>query len=125
MNKLFSASLIALWVTLSYGTFNAAVQAQQSGIGGVWFTLTDNNPFDGIVYVEGHVWSYNGTEWVYGPPEDLSHFIEDDHHCPEHPVVPVDPTPPPAVPLPAAVWLFGSAILALITIARRNRLSKV
>ncbi len=35
--------------------------------------------------------------------------------------VPPEPVPPSAVPLPAAAWLFGSALLALAGIARRQR----
>jgi len=31
------------------------------------------------------------------------------------------PTPPSAVPLPAGVWLFGSAVLALVGVSRRKR----
>jgi hypothetical protein len=30
-------------------------------------------------------------------------------------------TPPPAVPLPAAAWLFGSALLGLVGVARRKK----
>lgn len=39
------------------------------------------------------------------------------------PVTQAPPTvvPPAAVPLPAAAWLFGSALLALAGIARRRR----
>jgi hypothetical protein len=35
--------------------------------------------------------------------------------------VPPEPVPPSAVPLPAAAWLFGSALVALAGIARRKR----
>jgi len=29
--------------------------------------------------------------------------------------------PPPAVPVPAAVWLFGSGLLGLVGVARRKK----
>jgi hypothetical protein len=32
-------------------------------------------------------------------------------------------TPPPTVPVPAAVWLFGSGLLGLVGVARRRKLS--
>jgi hypothetical protein len=34
---------------------------------------------------------------------------------------PGTPNPPPAVPVPAAVWLFGSGLLGLVGVARRRK----
>jgi hypothetical protein len=32
------------------------------------------------------------------------------------------PPPPPAVPVPAAAWLMGSALVGLSAVARRRRI---
>ena len=111
--------IFLIWSVLCYVTYSSLSQAQQSGSGGVWFTQTDNNPFDGQEYVEGYEWTYDGTSWTYGPPIDLLDHLEGGHNCPEHPI---DPSVPVStVPLPAAVWLFGSAVIGLLAVGRGRR----
>lgn len=66
---------------------------------------------DWTVYFENL--SDTGTLVVDFDPADFSHWTEYGAD--------VIVTDPPEVPLPAAAWLFGSALLGLVTVARRRK----
>lgn len=119
--KIIRTSIVILVASLA----SLCATAQQSG-GGIWFTSTGSTALEemfsgGPEYTPGYVWDFDGTNWVYGPPTPPTHYVPGDHHCPEHPIEPVVPPVPSPVPLPAAVWLFASAMLGLLGIARTRR----
>ena len=41
----------------------------------------------------------------------------------DEPIIPPTGGPPAAIPVPAAVWLFGSGLLGLVGVARRRKIS--
>lgn len=113
MYKIIIGLLIGLWAT--------NVAAQQGQAGSPWFTLTPlgqawADQFRGVEQVDGYVWDFDGTTFTYGPPDDF--HADPMHVCLDHPVEPPIPPPISPVPLPAAVWLFGTGLLALLVIAR-------
>ena len=114
MYKIIIGLLIGLWAT--------NVAAQQGQAGSPWFTLMPTGQawaaqFQKYEYTPGYVWEFDGTTFTYGPP--VNPHDHPMHNCPIDPVTPpIDPPVVSPVPLPAAVWLLGSAILGLITITR-------
>ena len=70
-----------------------------------------------------------GTALTVGPNAGMTPFFEgiatisaicfgDLNHPNEYTYAPEPP--PPAVPVPAAVWLFGSGLIGLVGVARRK-----
>ena len=67
-------------------------------------------------------WDRNGTwESRHNPQEDTDwRFTREPHEACGHPWD-GHPGKPSAVPVPAAVWLFGSGLLGLLGISRRKK----
>jgi hypothetical protein len=57
---------------------------------------------------------HNTTFEISGMPHGLSNYrAYTDYN---------EPPPPPAVPLPAAAWLFGSALLGFVSLSNRRKI---
>jgi len=59
----------------------------------------------------------NGSLYLFLAEND---GIFADNYARDHYHVEIITTPPPAVPVPAAAWLFGSGLLGLVGVARRR-----
>jgi hypothetical protein len=96
------------------GTFgNGLVNPGFVGTATDFYSIIGNNnrsgTTDGVAHGAAAATAYDGF-WFLSTSGQLSYNL----------VSGVTP-PPPAVPLPAAVWLLGSGLLGLIGVGRRNR----
>ena len=86
------------------GQFTVSSALGTAMVQGAYFEPSYTTPLYSINWSDASVyWIYDGMQFTFGEVSD--------HYCPPE----VSP-----VPLPAAAWLFISAILGLIVIARRK-----
>ena len=86
------------------GQFTISSALGTAMVQGAYFEPSYSTPLYAINWDEASVyWIYDGMQFTFGEVSD--------HYCPPE----VSP-----VPLPAAAWLFISAIFGLVVIARRK-----